>query len=318
MRAILTHPSPDLDALVSVYLLRRHGHEIFPAADVCPLRFMTPRAVEEAGGPEIFERDGCLVVDLGGGRFDNHPRADRPGSGDLDASAAELVATHLGVRDLPELGKLLAFCARQDLKGKSLSSRDPVDHAVAIPAIIDGLNRMHPGDGAAVYAAIEPVLDAIIATERAWFDAVRDAERGSRSDVGEAQVLSMESASSSAARAGRYCGADLLVVRYLPQGHVTFSLRRNGPLHGLELSGLAERVRRAELSARGAPLQGGLREIGMHGGWFLHQSHKILNKGSPKAPDVEPTVLGLGQLHQLAEDEARSFFEGRRKRRGRR
>jgi len=316
VRAIVTHPAPDLDALVSVYLLRRHGAGHFPGADTCPLRFATPREVEEVGGPEVLEEAGELVVDLGGGRFDNHPRADRQGSGDLDASAAELVAEHLGVRQRPELDKLLAFCARQDLKGQSLRSRDPVDHAVAIPAIIDGLNRLHPDDGAAVYQDIEPVLDAIVATERAWFDALADAERGLREEVADAMVLAMESGSSAAARAGRYCGADLLVVRYLPHGHVAFTIRRDGPLGGLSLDGLADRVRRAELAARGEPTPKALREVGMHGGWFLHQSRKILNKGSPKAPDVPVSVLTLSDLHRLAVDELRSIRERRRGGRG--
>ena len=139
VRAIVTHPAPDLDALVSVYLLRRLGGDHFVGTDSCPLRFASPLEVEGAGGPEALEAAGELVVDLGGGRFDNHPRPDREGSGDLDASAAELVAEHLGVRQQPELDKLLSFCARQDLKGQSLLSRDPVDHAMAIPAIIDGL-----------------------------------------------------------------------------------------------------------------------------------------------------------------------------------
>ncbi len=311
VRAIVTHPAPDLDALVSVYLLRRLGGDHFVGTDSCPLRFASPLEVEGAGGPEALEAAGELVVDLGGGRFDNHPRPDREGSGDLDASAAELVAEHLGVRQQPELDKLLSFCARQDLKGQSLLSRDPVDHAMAIPAIIDGLNRMFPDDGGAVYRAIEPVLDAIVTTERAWVDAVADAERGLREEVGGVQVLAMESASSAAARAGRYCGADVLVVRYLPQGHVAFTIRRDGPVGAMTLDGLADRVRRAELAARGEVTPRALREVGMHGGWFLHQSRKILNKGSPKAPDVPTTVLTLSDLHRLAIDEVRAMRERR-------
>ena len=123
----------------------------------------------------------------------------------------------------------------------------------------------------------------------------------------------MESTSSAAARAGRYVGADLLVVRYLPQGHVAFTIKRDGPLGRLTLDGLASRVRRAELAARGAPTGKVLQEVGMHGGWFLHQSKKILNKGSPKAPDVEPTVLTLADLHSLAVEELSSMWEARRK-----
>ncbi len=315
VRAIVTHPAPDLDALVSVYLLRRYGGELVPGSDTCPLRFVSPREVEAAGGPEALEEAGEVVVDLGGGRFDNHPRPDRPGSGDLEASAAELVAEHLGVRQRPELDKLLRFCARQDLKGQSLRSRDPVDHAVAIPAIIDGLNRMNPGDGDAVYAAIEPVLDAIVTSERSWTDALADANRGRREDVEGAQVLAMESSSSAAARAGRYCGADLLVVRYLPQGHVAYTLRRDGPLGGMTLDGLADRVRRAELAARGLPQPRAMPQVGMHGGWFLHQSRKILNKGSPKAPDVEPTVLTLADLHRVAVEEVTARRQRRRPKR---
>jgi hypothetical protein len=311
VRAIVTHPTPDLDALLCVYLLRRYGEPRIEGVGECPLQFMSPNEVEEAGGAEALEERGYLLVDLGGGRFDNHPR---PGSdGDLDASAAELVADHLGVRGEGELSKILAFCARQDLKGESLRSRDPVDHAVALPAIIEGANQLHPTDSAAVYAMLEPVLDAIIATERGWYDALRDAEQAMRAEVGGAAVLGMESASKAAARAGRYSGADLLVVRYLPHGHVAFTARRQGPLRTMTLDGLAARVRRAEAEMQGLPPSGDLRAVGMHGGWFLHQSRRILNKGSPKAPDVPITVLDLSQLHALAVEEVAVF-----RRRGRR
>jgi len=298
IRAIVTHPTPDLDALLCVYLLRRFGEDAFPGVSSCALEFLTPTQIESTGGPGALETDGRLVVDVGGGRFDNHPT--RHSDGDLDASAAELVAEHLGVRERPELGKLLEFGARQDLKGESLRSRDPVDHAIALPAVIDGLNLMHPDAADLVYSKVEPVFDAIVATERAWYEALEDADRAVRGEVGRAQVLAMESASKAAARAGRYAGADLLLVRYLPQGYCAFTVRRNGPLRTMTLEGLAERVRRAEHEARGEVPSGDLRGVGMRGGWFLHQSRRILNKGSPKAPDVEPTILGLRDLHAIA------------------
>jgi len=311
VRAIVTHPTPDLDALLCVYLLRRYGGAQITGVLDCPLRFMSPNEVEEAGGAEALEEEGYLLVDLGGGRFDNHPR---PGSeGDLDASAAELVAEHLGIRGEGELSKILEFCARQDLKGESLRSRDPVDHAVAMPAIIEGLNQLHPTDSEAVYTAIEPVLDAIVATERGWYDALRDADKALRAEVQGTTVLAMESASKAAARAGRFAGADLLVVRYLPHGHVAFTARRQGPLRTMTLEGLANRVRRAEAEIAGQPPRGDLHAVGMHGGWFLHQSRRILNKGSPKAPDVPITRLDLSQLHALAVEEVAAYRRRRRR-----
>jgi hypothetical protein len=311
VRSIVTHPTPDIDALLSVYLLRRHGGALFPGCADCEVRFMSPAAVEAAGGADAIEREGHLLVDLGGGRFDNHPTSDQ--AGDLDAAAAELVAEHLGVRQRPELVKLLSFCSRQDLKGESIRSRDPVDHAVALPAIVDGLNEMYPTDGVAVYRAIEPVFDALVTTEGAWGRALADAERALRADVDGVMVMAMESGSRAAARAGRYNGADLLCVRYLPQGYVAFTLKRQGPLARMTMEGLAARIRRAEADAAGQPPRGDLRAVGMHGGWFLHQSRKILNKGSPKAPDVQPSALTLADLHALAIAEIRSV-RGRKRR----
>ncbi len=308
IRAIVTHPFPDLDALLCIYLLRRYGARDFPGCDTCELRFMSPMAVEEAGGPEALEEQGLLVVDLGGGRFDNHPRRDRPGSGNLDAAAAELLAEHLGVRNLPELRKVLAFGSRQDLKGQSIRSRDPIDHAVALPAIINGFNQLHPGQGERVYHDAEPVFDAIVAVERAWFQALDDADDAIRSEVGDATVLTMESSSSAAARAGRYNGADLLLVRYLPEGFVACTMRREGCLKAMRLDGLASRFRQAEVDARGLTMDGGAGDVGMVGGWFLHQSYRILNKGSHKAPDVEPTVIDKAALHELAVQEVKTYL----------
>ena len=308
IRAIVTHPFPDLDALLCIYLLRRYGGQVFPGVEDCELRFMSPQSVEDAGGPEALERQGLLVVDLGGGRFDNHPRRDRPGSGHLQSAAAELLAEHLDVRNLPELRKVLAFGSRQDLKGQSIRSRDPIDHAVALPAIINGLNQLHPGQGELVYRDAEPVLDAIVCVERAWFQALDDADEAIRTEVGDTTVLTMESTSSAAARAGRYNGADLLLVRYLPEGFMACTMRREGCLKNMRLDGLARRFRQAEVDARGVALDGGGGDVGMVGGWFLHQSFRILNKGSHKAPDVEPTVIDKAALHELAVQEVKAFL----------
>jgi hypothetical protein len=93
-------------------------------------------------------------------------------------------------------------------------------------------------------------------------------------------------------------------------------MRREGKLGAMTLEGLAQRFRRAESRARGAGGEG-TPAVGMHDGWFLHQSRRILNKGSPKAPDVEVTCLGLDQLHDMAVAEVGKFLadEPRKRRR---
>lgn len=297
---ILTHTRPDLDAILSVWLLRRLGEDRYPGAASCPLIFVPAGELPEGLNPEQWEERGWLAVDVGGGRLDNHPRPDLGHDGRRDACASTLVAQDLGVEGLPELAKLLRFSAAQDLEGRSIASKDPTDHAVALPNILRGLVLVH--DDAEVMRIGLAILDGIVAVEREWAQAVREVKKARAHQVAGARVLAVEGESQALGRAARRRGADLVVQRHRPTGQAAVTLNRAGVLRDWDLSRTAPYLRLAEAAAEDrAPAISDLPRIGLFEGWFLHGSGKILNKGSPKAPQVRPSRLSLAEMADWVE-----------------
>jgi hypothetical protein len=106
-----THQNPHLDEIVGIWLLARFGEFMFPGAETAPVEFWD--GIPEGKTGASLEREGYVLVGIGGGRFDEHPfqGTDRK-EGEC---AATLVAKTLGLDEDPTLLPLLKFTAERDL-----------------------------------------------------------------------------------------------------------------------------------------------------------------------------------------------------------
>lgn len=165
IKTIISHESPDLDSILSIYLLRRYGSRKYPGIDLARLKFCPAGVLPGNKSPEDLENEGILAVDTGGGRLDTHPVKNKSDDSNIDKCASRLVAEDLGVERLPELEQILIFSLLQDIEGRSLQSRDAGDHAFSLPNIIAGFNLT-----ADIYERtvqnVGRLLDAIIAAEK--------------------------------------------------------------------------------------------------------------------------------------------------------
>ena len=135
---IVTHESPDLDAMLCCYLLKKYGENRYPGITGAEIQFYPAGRLPEGKTPEELEKQGTLLVDIGGGRLDTHPDGQHLDSDKAKLSAANLVAIDLDVHKKPSLLNLLEFIRLQDSTGKSLTSRNPVDHLVSLPNLVRG------------------------------------------------------------------------------------------------------------------------------------------------------------------------------------
>ena len=69
VQALLTHTHPDLDAILSIHLLRKHGKPAFEGTEEAEWRFTSANALPDGKSPEQLEEEGVLTLDTGGGRF---------------------------------------------------------------------------------------------------------------------------------------------------------------------------------------------------------------------------------------------------------
>ena len=251
--------------------------------------------------PDTLERErGILAVDTGGGRLDTHARTGAVPSRRQEKSASLLVAEDLGVATRPELVKLLEFVRLQEIRGRSIESRKPMDHLVCLPNLVRGLNLCHRGQPQRVIEIVMDLFDAARATELDWLQAKRDFASALVVRLADkTRLIGIESDSSGAAKVARLHRADLVVHRS-SAGHTGITIRSNGRLKGFDLSALAALLRIAEAVERGETVeQRRLQHVGMVAGWYLHDSGKILAKGSPKNPGVEPSRLSVQRILEL-------------------
>lgn len=109
---IVTHVQPYLDDIAGIWLLLKFGASAFPGIDKALVEFWT--SMPEGRTPKDLERDGILLVGIGGGRFDEHSSADGRRKG--NNSSLTLIAKELYLDEDPALQPLFNFILKRDSK----------------------------------------------------------------------------------------------------------------------------------------------------------------------------------------------------------
>lgn len=144
--ALLTHTHPDLDAILSIHLMRLHGTALYPGVDTAQLQFTSANALPDGKTAEQLEEEGVLTLDTGGGRFDNHPVDGQDNRDKWDTCASMIVAEELDVAGNERYRFLLPYALNHDAKGQSLTSREASHHLLAPHGLIEGLHGQELDD----------------------------------------------------------------------------------------------------------------------------------------------------------------------------
>jgi len=161
VKALLTHTHPDLDAILSIHLMRKHAGDQFPGVESAKLMFTSANTLPGGKTADQLEQEGILTVDTGGGRFDTHPVKGLENKEKWDTCASMLVAEELKVAENVEYRFLLPYTLNHDARGQSLTSREAAHHLLAPHSLIDGLHAYDNSDEEVVGLVI-PILEGII------------------------------------------------------------------------------------------------------------------------------------------------------------
>ncbi|MBI4612770.1 MAG: hypothetical protein HY720_04095 [Planctomycetes bacterium] len=318
VRQIVLHVAPDLDSLVSAWLLVRFGEARYPGTSSAGLAFFPASAVDGVA----LEKEGVLAVDVGGGRFDHHQeelREDGAGTkGDAESRmrseagggtepperlcASLLVARDLGIESDRSLRKVLDLAQRRDVEGVGVKSSDPLDQVGHLVNLIDGWNGLFPARPEEVARRTFECLDALHHNERTWNEALDAVDAASPVRFSPSGILVdwFESDNKRLMKASRYRRRDACVVRSR-SGNTGVNVNFASPrVQAADVVTAAEYLRLFESQARGiAPDPGELRLVGGHLGWFLHSSRKLVMAGSDKEPTAARSVLPCRRVAEL-------------------
>lgn len=160
VHTIAIFPKIQADTATAVYLLKTFGEKQFPGIKDAKVVFWTAPPTDRT--PAEYERDGYLLLDLGG-RFDHH-LVNRE-SGNRTECLSSLVAAALGMEKSPVIKKLLAWAKRDDLEGKGTVSADPLDRAFGLSGIIMNLNREFGNEPEKTLTIVTTILGVHVSEE---------------------------------------------------------------------------------------------------------------------------------------------------------
>lgn len=299
---IATHVKPHLDEIAAIWLLRKFGEATLPGSSTAKVLFWGNGGSTPDGRPaEIWEKEGVLLLGIGGGRFDEHPSGASNGRKEGECTTT-LVAKALGIEDNPVFKKILRYVLTEDTKGG--------DSPFGLAALVKLLHDQLPEEPERVMDWTMTALDAKL-NEQEQFNAFPEEEWRRIATLEEisgprdrkyklAVVLSDNPQAAKFARSLRGGRADIVVVKR-STGHVQI-FTNNGKGFRISLRDVAQSLRIMEQEAKGERRNVDFVKLGAEGKlegaeeWFYHLQGQMLLNGSLTATDVPPTKLSLDEI----------------------
>jgi len=284
-KAIITHHSPDLDAITATWLLKKFDAQHFASSKIF---FVNPgdQLSQEEKIRFSLSDENLTYVDTGSGQFDHH-QSDR---GLQYLSAALLVWQHLNqihpeIEQDKALKVIVDFATEIDhFKEIFWPEADNLRYCFMIQELIDGMSMtdLHDDDSL-VYFGFN-CLDALYVNLTQTLKA-RELiqERGQEFTIKQEKALSIETENDDVIKEAQKQGFVLVVKRDPTLGHIRIKVR---PDYQIDLKSLSDKI--SQLDQKGT--------------WYYHPSGKMLLNGSSKHRNQEPTQLTIDQIISLIKE----------------
>lgn len=274
-KLIVTHHHPDLDAIMSSWLLVRFDQPNFGDA---ALAFVP---AGETYKHQVVDSDTNVVhVDNGRGKFDHHHE------GGYETCAAKLV-----YHDLVEQGKIapsdsavkqmVDFALAID-RFEDSSWEDPLAtrYAFTLHEVIPALHSLQVMDDEGVTRYVLTYLDGVYQRLKQVHKAEEEIMTGEEFEWTKGRGLAVESGNSEVIKIAQKRGYSLVILKHPDFGHMRI---KAVPKQEIDLTALYDKILEVDPAER----------------WYLHPSKQMLLNGSDKTSPKEPTTLTLKEVIEL-------------------
>lgn len=299
IHTIVTHEMPHLDEIAAIWLLRKFGEIIFPGISTAKILFWNNGGKTPDGRTaEDYEREGILLVGVGGGFLDEHATAAQERK--EGECATTLVAKALGVDDDPTLKKILKFVVNNDIKGG--------EQPFGLASLVKLLHQQYSEDPNKVIDWAVMGIEAEYCNQLEFLGSTREEFKRMaviEEIIGPAgkmfKMASFESDNkqmSKFARSMHGCCADVVVQRKSSGKTQVFTNKKTG----LTLDEVAKMIRIAEMQKKGRVITSDWKKLSAEGSipgaeeWHFHIEGQMLLNGSLTATGVPPTKLTLDEI----------------------
>ncbi len=295
MKYIVTHSAPDMDAITSVWLLRKFlggwdkaGVKFVPAGERLlpfPKGQSFDYAIENKG------KDEYIHVDTGMGPLDHHQtQSDKVCGASLAFDFVKKGLTEneptINPEKLEALDRMVRYVVSID-HFKEVFRPDPLAdyHDFSIVNILDGLKLEKPNEDEFYVDFICECLDALLHDFENKIWAEREIKNiGVEFKTKWGKGLGLETINDSSVKLAQMMGYEVVVRKDPRKGYVRIKARPDAPgKKGVDLTLAHEKLSKIDPQAT----------------WFLHVSKKMLLNGTPKNPKMKPTKLKLNAIIEV-------------------
>lgn len=273
MKIIVTHYSPDLDAITSVWLIKKY----LPGWHNAEVRFVN--AGKTLNNELVDSKENIIHVDTGLGRFDHHQSNE-------NTCAAMLVFNFLKKKNLikkteiESLEKLIDFVNLIDHFGEvNFYQPDSDIYDFSLHQIIEGSKLFFNNDNQTVDHHLRN-LDSILITLKNKVQAEKEIKKGLIFDCFAGKAIAFLSNNEEAVKLALKKGFSLAIRKNKNKGYIRI---KSLPIPTIDLT----------------PIYHQLKKIDSQAYWYLHPSKNILINGSSKNPNSFPSSLTLNEIIEL-------------------
>ena len=278
MKIIVTHSSPDMDAITSVWLIKK----FLPNWNDASVKFV-PAGERLGNGKSPIEKNGedeIIHVDTGLGPLDHHQTADDNVCG--ASLTFDFVKEHISKHNIEAVERMVGVIVEID-HFKEVFRKDPLAdyHEFDLAGIMDGLKLQFPGQDDYYVEFIIKCLDAVLHEfeNRIWAEK-EIKENGIKFETKKGTGMGFETINDSVVKLAQKMGYAIVVRKDPRKGYVRVKVR---PDSQIDLTLAYEKFKKIDPSAT----------------WYLHVSKKMLLNGSVKNPKMKPTTLSLEKIIEV-------------------
>lgn len=276
-KIIVTHIFPDIDAIASVWLLKRFDPQLVDAEVKFVPAGCTYKDQAVDSDPEIIH------TDTGGGRFDHHDTNER-------TCAAELVFNYLKSRKFVTLKHQSAVKRLVELIVQLDHFEDffwnkPADdkYELSINHVLNHLKLSGKMNDSELLEEGSRLLNAVLFGLRQKIKVEEEIKKGTEFESHWGKSLGIETQMSRISKLAQKMGFKLVVRKEVETKFVSIKCQ---PTKELDLTKLYQKLKEKDKKAD----------------WFFHKSKHIILNGSRHNPKVKPSSLSLPELIEITKN----------------
>ncbi len=296
MHIIVAHTAPDMDAITSIWLIKK----FLGGWDKAQVRFVPAGdalgRTQEQGLllKDPIEKQGkdlLIQVDTGLGPLDHHQtQSDKVSAASLtfDYVMKEMWESVplMNKEKLEALERMVKYVVEVDHFKEVFRQDSLADYQdFSIVNILDGLKLQKQNDDQYYVDFISECLDALLHDFENKIWAEREIKKnGIEFNTRWGKGLGLETINDSVVKMAQLMGYVVVVRRDPRKGYVRIKARPDGTGEkGVNLTLACEKLKKMDPNAT----------------WFLHVSNKMLLNGTPKNPKMKPTKLSLSDIIEV-------------------